>query len=434
MDSGGLIVGVAPGSPAQSAGIAEGETLLSVNGRPVFDILGVRFHTYDAELTLLLANETGQTREVSLSKDEGEELGLAFDRDLFNGVLTCRNKCVFCFVDQMPPGLRPSLYLKDDDYRLSFLTGSYVSLTNLSVRDIEDILTMRVSPLRVSVQTTDPALRCRMMGQAAGAALDSLRRFAEAGIELHGQVVVCPGYNDGIHLQKTLRDLRDFRSVSVVPVGLTRHRAGLPKLRPVDRQAAREIIAIAEAFPNAYCGDELFVTAGLPIPGEKYYNGYPQIENGVGLVAKFQAEFLKALRKAPEGGNPAPFSIVTGQAASEMFARLIGCLGTKYPRCEATVETVDNQFFGRSVTVSGLMTGIDIHRQCQQGKTRLLLPQSCLRHDGDLFLDGMSPQELSARLRRDIQIVPVNGAALVEAIRNTAYGKVMEEDYCNASD
>jgi putative radical SAM enzyme (TIGR03279 family) len=430
MNNGGLITEVAPNSPAGRAGIIPGERLTAVNGFTVNDIIDVQFHTYDAECKLTVASANGEhrqaygTRDVFIYKEDGEDIGLSFESDLFDGIRRCQNNCVFCFINQMPDGLRKSLYLKDDDYRLSFLTGSYITLTNLTEDDIERIVSMRISPVRVSVHTTNAALRCRMLNNPrAGEVMNIIRRLSDADIELHGQVVVCPGYNDGDELRKTLSDLSNFKSVGVVPVGLTRYRAGLPQVERVGGDAARSIIKTASDFPNTYCADELYITAQLPIPDEKAYNEYPQLENGVGLISKFRNEFQKAIVKASGKALVQPFTVVTGTAAASVISALLDTVRQKY-NCQCGTAVIQNRFFGDTVTVAGLLTGGDIASQIPEGQARVLLPSSCIRHEGDVFIDGMTPRELSAVLNRDIQIVPIDGASFVKAVLDAGYCRI----------
>ena len=303
-----VIASVDRRSPAQLAGIKPGEQLLTINGHEIIDVLDYRFYGYDADSHLTLREPNGAQCAVHIRKQEGQDLGLNFDTYLMDEMRSCANHCIFCFVDQMPPGMRQTLYFKDDDARLSFLLGNYITLTNLTEREAQRIIDLHICPINVSVHTTDPQLHCTMLGNKnAGRSLEYIRAFCKAGIVMNGQIVICPGWNDGDQLRRTLRDLTDweFSSCSLVPVGITKYRKGLAKLRPVDADCAREIIAIAEEFGQEnlrrfgtrrfFCADELFLRAGLPLPEADYYEGYRQIENGVGMLRSLGDDFLAAL-------------------------------------------------------------------------------------------------------------------------------------------
>ena len=292
-----IITSVDRHSPAERAGITPGEQLLTINGHQIIDVLDYRFYGYDTDCCLELREPAGTVRTVSLRKPEGRDLGLNFDTVLMDDMRSCANHCIFCFVDQMPPGMRKTLYFKDDDARLSFLQGNYITLTNLTDREAQRIIDLRISPINVSVHTTDPQLHCTMLGNKnALRSLDYIRAFCKAGIVMNGQIVVCPGWNDGDQLRRTLRDLTEmqFSSCSLVPVGITKYRQGLAKLRPVDAATAAEIIDIADEYGREnlerfgtrrfFCADELYLRAGRPLPRAEYYEGYRQLENGVGLM------------------------------------------------------------------------------------------------------------------------------------------------------
>ena len=411
--------------PAGRAGVKAGDTLISVNGHPVSDILDVQYHTYEPELRLELRAPDGDARFVPLRHEEGGDIGLVFENDLPDGGHTCQNSCIFCFTDQNPRGCRESLRFKDDDARLSFLQGNYVTLTNLTGREIERICQMRISPLGVSVHATDPALRKEMLrSKRAGECLSVMRRFAEAGVKMNAQIVLCPGYNDGDALYRTLSDLRTLGdaliSTSVVPVGLTRHRAGLTALRPVTREDALKAVETAEQFLNVWCSDEMLLRAGLPIPPAEYYMDFPQLENGVGMLALFVEDWecyslrryapppseREATRPPLRGGcRPQAAggvsTVATGLAAAPMLTELLR------PFPNVTVAPVKNRFFGESVDVAGLLTGSDLLHGLQ-GKDlggRVLIPSSMLRRDEDVFLDDMTVAELSVKL--GVPVLPV---------------------------
>lgn len=314
-----IITAIDRHSPAERAGVQVGEQLLSINGHPIVDVLDYRFYGYDPLSHLELKTAAGNVRQVTCRKAEGQDLGLNFDTYLMDEMRSCANHCLFCFVDQMPPGMRSTLYFKDDDARLSFLLGNYITLTNLTEREAQRIIDLHISPINVSVHATDPQLHCTMLGNKnAARSLDYIQAFCKAGIVMNGQIVVCPGWNDGDQLRRTLRDLTEwqFSSCSLVPVGITKYRQGLAKLRPVDRNCARDIIAIAEEFGlenlrrfgtrRFFCADELFLRAGLDLPQEDYYEGYRQLENGVGMLRSLEQDFLSAMRMEEHGEAPPP--------------------------------------------------------------------------------------------------------------------------------
>jgi putative radical SAM enzyme (TIGR03279 family) len=415
------ITRVIPGSPAFRAGIKPGDVLCAINGQEINDVLDYHFHAYAARLNVTLGN-----RRVLVRKEEGRDPGLAFENFLMDKQRTCQNRCVFCFVDQQPSGLRPSLYEKDDDARMSFLTGSYITLTNLCESDADRICAQRISPLGISVHTTEPELRARMMGNPrAGELMAVMERFANSGIEMNCQIVLCPGYNDGEALDRTLADLLAFSprvaSVAVVPVGLTRHREGLPPLRPVTKKDALDALARIRQANAAYGGeivyaaDELILRAGLDPLDVVCGDEYPQLANGVGLMKLFREQWVAALDGCTVAA-PVPFVIATGLAAAPFLRDL---LAMRPVLCDTgEVIGVPNRFYGELVNVAGLLTGQDLLAYLKdrvQGR-RVLLPDVMLRHEGDLFIDGMGVDELAEGLGVPVVAVPVDGAALLEAI------------------
>ena len=412
--------------------VRPGEALLSVNGKLIRDVLDYKFYSYDRDLLLELRTPEGKLRLVRVRKREGEDLGLEFGTYLMDRPRSCANRCVFCFIDQNPPGMRKSIYFKDDDARLSFLMGCYITLTNLTQREIERIIELHVSPVNISVHATDPALRARMLGNPrAGEAAGIMRRFAAAGITMNCQIVCCPGLNDGDALTRTLEDLKRMypavHSVSVVPVGLTRHRAGLPELVPFTPESARAVIGRVTQFGNkcveelgtrlVFCSDELYLTAGIPLPPDAFYEEHVQLENGVGMLRLLEAEFEAALRSAdaPDG---APFSIATGAAAAPMIEKLLFSARQKYDKLNGKVYTVRNDFFGSSVTVAGLVTGGDLIAQLRGRDlgARLLISADMLRREEADFLDSVPLAEASAALGVPIYPVACDGGALCDAM------------------
>ena len=428
-----VITSIDPHSPAEKAGITVGEQLLEINGHKIVDVLDYRFYGYDPETVLRLERD-GHVRTVTIRKAEGQDLGLNFPTYLMDEMHRCANHCLFCFVDQMPPNMRPSLYIKDDDERLSFLLGNYTTLTNLSEREAQRIIDLHISPINVSVHATDPQLHCTLLGNKdAERSLEYIKAFCKAGIVMNGQIVVCPGWNDGDALRRTLRDLTDwqFSSCSLVPVGITKYRKGLARLRPVDRDCAREIIAIAEEFGQEnlrrfgtrrfFCADELFLRAELPLPEEEYYEGYRQLENGVGMLRSLEQEFLSAMKLEEPDAVSRPFTIATGVAAAPFMRELMAKAKAYFPRLDAEVIAVENDFFGHTIDVTGLLTGQDIAAQLQ-GRVagrRVLLTVHMLRHGETVFLDDYTVERLSHELGSPVRIVDADGGDLLDAILET---------------
>lgn len=427
------ITRVDPGSPAQRAGVRAGDRLVSIDGHSIRDVLDYKFYGYDSRVTLVYARgETSHT--LTIEKDEGEDLGLDFETYLIDQQKGCANRCVFCFIDQLPKGMRQSLYFKDDDARLSFLMGNYITMTNLSDADARRIVQMHISPLNISVHTTDPKLREQMLGNPRGGdSLRHLQTFAQAGIRIKAQIVCCPGLNDGDQLKKTLADLSalypSVESVAVVPVGLTRHRAGLPALTPMDTPCARQVLEILDAQraaneaalgePVIYAADELYLKAGLPIPAPAYYHGYSQLENGVGLMALFEEELAGALLLEDDRlPPPSPCAIACGKAAEPFMNRMVARVQEKCPQLDCRVFGVRNDFFGDTVDVTGLVTGQDLIGQLR-GKAagrRLLLPMVMLRHGETVFLDDVTLDQVSRELEATVLPTEVDGGIFLDTI------------------
>jgi len=425
-----VITSVDPGSPAERAGVRPGEKLLSIGAHPVTDVLDYRFFGYDRNPELVLETADGRKRRLRVKKPEAVELGLNFETYLMDEPRPCSNHCLFCFVDQMAPGCRDTLYFKDDDARLSFLMGNYITLTNLSAREVQRIIDLRISPINVSVHATDPKLRSLLLGNRAGAeSLEHMKAFGKAGIIMNGQIVLCPGFNDGAQLQRTMEDMAawGFASCSIVPVGLTRYREGLARLRPVDAETARATIEQVDAFGARclaqygsrmfFCSDELFIRAGLPLPEEDYYEDYVQLENGVGMLRSLISEFEAGLRLEEGGAVAPPYTIATGVSAQPYLQELADKAREK-TGAEGRVIAIQNDFFGHTVDVAGLVTGGDLIAQLkgrELGK-RLLIPVNMLRHGGDVFLDDLRVPDVEQALGLPVTVVEQDGFDLLDAI------------------
>ena len=428
------IIGVEKDSSADRVGIRCGDYLISINGREVRDVLDYRF--FLAEKTVVLKiHRNADLFDVTIRKGTYSDIGLEFETPLMDKKHSCENKCIFCFIDQLPKGMRKSLYFKDDDSRLSFLHGNYITLTNLKQRDVDRIIEMHISPVNVSVHTTNPELRVQMMkNKRAGEVLDYIRQFAEAGIKLRGQIVLCRGVNDGTELDRTMRDLAQYHpaleSVSIVPAGLTAYRENLYPLEPFTRKECAKIIDQVTSFADEclkklgtrlfFCADELYIKAGRPIPAYPYWEEFTQIENGVGMMASMVHELEVALDciSTEDRLTKRSISIATGEAAYAYICGLVGKIQQICPMIECDVYCVKNNFFGGQVTVSGLITGRDLAEQlkdCILGD-ELLLPRTMLRSEGDLFLCDMTPKELSEQLGVPIRFVSNDGADFLDAV------------------
>ncbi len=431
-----IVSGVDLDGEAFLAGLCPGDEILEVDGEPIADVLEFTFRT-SGEASVLTVRRGDAVFPVELPGDG--PTGLSFEKELFDGVRRCENDCEFCFVHQLPrPGLRRSLMVKDEDYRLSFLHGGYVTLGNFKEADWDRVFTMRLSPLYVSVHVTDDAVRRRMLGNPeAPPVMDQLRRLGDGGIEVHAQIVLVPERNDGELLSRSLTDLGGLdhvRSVAVVPVGLTDHRKNLPVLRSLRTEEAADAVARIEAARRIdrvggrrrarfFAADELFQLAGLPLPAAAYYgSGFPLREDGVGMLRSFEDRFLKALPRAPAPAVPARVAIVTGTAAAPLFRRVVmpGLAGI--PGLAAELVVVENRFFGKGITVAGLLTGVDIEaavrarmQETGRGFDRVLVGEHAFQPGGEIMLDGPTAAELSARIGARVVRVEDEPAALLAA-------------------
>lgn len=426
-----IIKSIDHGSPLRHRA-KPGDRLISINDNRIVDVLDYKFFAYDPELEVVLRRPDGSEYQVHVRKGEGGDLGLDFESYLMDNPRSCANNCVFCFIDQLPKGMRKTMYFKDDDARLSFLLGNYITLTNLSKREIERIIALHVSPVNVSVHTTNPELRCRMLrNPRAGESIRVMRRFAEAGIVMNCQIVCCPGLNDGEELTRTMRDLAEMypgvHSVSIVPVGLTKFRDGLYPLTPFTPEHARETIEQITAFGDEcvekygtrifFCGDELYLKAGMELPSDEFYEEYTQLENGVGMLRLLETEFRSALRLSDEPDG-VPFSIATGESAAPLFEKLLRMAEEKYGTIKGRVYPIRNDFFGPSINVTGLITGGDLIAQLKgrQLGERLLISQNMLRRQEMDFLDDVTLEQASAKLGLPIYPVEQDGFALWDAM------------------
>lgn len=430
-----VIGSVEPDSLAEKAGLAPGDILCTMDGHPVEDVLDYRFYMVNTKVTLEGTTAEGEPWAKTIRKGQYDDLGLEFDSYLMDEQRLCKNKCVFCFIDQMPPGLRDSLYCKDDDSRMSFLFGNYITLTNLREQDVQRILDMHISPVNISVHTTSPQLRVKMMkNPSAGEVLRYLPRLAAGGIKINAQLVLCPGINDGEELERSLRDLCAYapglQSLAVVPVGLTRYREGLPELRLFSQPEAQAVIAAVNRYGDdmlahhgqriCFAADEFYLAAEEPVPAGDFYEDYAQLENGVGLLALLQQEFRDALalEPVPEEAISRRITLATGTAAYPYLLAMAQAAEAQFPGLSIQVVEITNHFFGATITVAGLVTGSDLSAQLGDKSLgeELLLPAVMLRHEGDLFLDSLSLDELSRTLHVPIRTVPNDGFALLDAL------------------
>ncbi|MEF2920806.1 MAG: DUF512 domain-containing protein [Acutalibacteraceae bacterium] len=418
-----IISSVAKNSKADKCSIISGEKLLTINGNKIIDVLDYRFYQTAREVALEIEDKQGIVRTVNIKKGEYEEIGLEFETYLMDKQHSCRNKCIFCFIDQLPKGMRSSLYFKDDDSRLSFLFGNYITLTNLSQHEVDRIIKMHISPINVSVHTTNPELRVKMMNNRfAGDALKVLPKLAEAGIKINCQIVSCPGINDGPELERTLTDLEALypavECVAVVPVGLTRYREGLYPLVEYTKETATETLNLIESYGEkfiekygsriVFASDEFFLKAQREIPLADYYEDFSQLDNGVGLLSLLRDELLYALEDETEFCKVANITLACGTGVAEFMRELLKNIENKFNNVNINVIGIKNNFFGGGVDVSGLVTGQDLIAQLKgkQLGDKLLIPSVMLRREGDIFLDDISLEQVEEEL--GINVIPIN--------------------------
>lgn len=428
-----IIQSVEKRSPAEKAGIKDGDTLLSINGNEIMDVLDYRFYQNNQKLNLIFINDKGKIKKVRIKKGEFDELGLNFATYLMDKKHSCLNKCVFCFIDQLPRGMRESLYFKDDDSRLSFLFGNYITLTNITEHEVERIIKMHISPINISVHTTNPDLRVKMMtNKNAGNVLSIINRFNDAGIKINCQMVLCPGYNDGKELERTLEDLTNLENaecIAAVPVGLTKYRDGLAKLKPFDKQAAGKTIDIINRFGDkcmekygsrrVYASDEFYLISEREMPKADYYGDFLQLDNGVGMWALLESETDDAMADCDyKLENPRKISLITGEAAYPLITQIVDKMCKKWDNLNCKVYEIKNDFFGPLITVAGLLTATDILAQLE-GKDlgdELIIPDVMLRAEKDMFLDSITVSELSEKLGVKVTVCAVDGYDMVENV------------------
>ncbi len=420
--------------------IRVGDTLLAINGKEVIDVLDYKFFGYDPEVSVTVRTPDGLEHTVHVAKAEGQDLGLEFETYLMDKPRSCANNCVFCFIDQLPKGMRRTMYFKDDDARLSFLLGNYITMTNLSDREIQRICDLHISPINVSVHATNPELRVKMLrNRFAGRCIDIMRRFAAAGIMMNCQIVCCPGLNDGGELERTMRELAEMypavHSVSIVPVGLTKFREGLYELKSFTPEHAGETIDLVTDFGDKciekfgtrlfFCSDEMYICANRELPDDEFYEEHTQLENGVGMIRLLEAEFKSALSLSdkPDG---VPFSIACGVSVAPFFEKLVCAAREKYDNIDGRVYAIENDFFGHSINVTGLITGGDLINQLK-GKDlgeRLFISQNMLRRDEMDFLDDVLLEDAVTALGVPIYPIGQDGFDLWDAISGDALPEV----------
>ena len=430
---------VIPGSIAEELEIEAGDKIIAIAGEPIEDIFDYQFLVQDTYIEVLVEKPDGEQWLLEVDKEADEDLGIEFESGLMDEYRHCHNKCVFCFIDQMPPGMRKSLYFKDDDSRLSFLQGNYVTLTNMSDHDIERICRYHLSPINISFQTMNPKLRCKMLNNRfAGAALQKVDVLNQAGIRMNGQIVLCKGLNDGAELEFSIRELMKYipnlESVSVVPVGLTKFREGLYPLEPFDRDEAVQVIDLIEEYQRkchekygihfVHASDEWYILAERELPEADRYDGYLQLENGVGMLRLLMDEFQEAMEEArmqgllPNTERRGELSIATGLLANPYIKKMAEEIQGACPGLQIHVYPIVNRFFGESITVSGLLTGQDLEAQLNDKPLgeRLFLPENVLRSGEEVFLDDMTLGELEKSLQVPINIVKSSGCEFLRAI------------------
>lgn len=431
-----IVEKVLPGSIAEEMEITPGDALLEINGHKIEDIFDYQYYTQDEYIEILVRKPSGEEWLLEIDKGYDEDLGITFENGLMDDYRSCHNKCIFCFIDQMPKGMRDTLYFKDDDSRLSFLQGNYVTLTNMSDEDVDRIIRYNLSPINVSFQTTNPELRCRMLNNRfAGQALEKAWKLAQAGIIMNGQIVLCKGVNDGAELDRSIRDLSAYlpnlESVSVVPVGLSKYRDGLYPLEPFTKEDAQDVLRIIHGWQNkiypeygthfVHASDEWYILAEEELPQEEQYDGYLQLENGVGMLRLLLDEFAEAMEEDRINGRQVRakhITLATGRLAYRFIKQMAMQMEERYEGLQIDVIAIRNDFFGEMITVSGLLTGQDIMAQLKDRDLgeKLLLPQNVLKSGEPVFLDDYTLDDIEKALQVRIDIVKSSGRDFIEAI------------------
>lgn len=428
-----IVKSLMPGGIGEELGIEPGDKLLAINGSEIQDVFDYYYYEESEQLLLLIEKPDGEEWELEIEKDEDESLGIEFDQSLMDEYRSCRNKCMFCFIDQMPKGMRETLYFKDDDSRLSFLQGNYITLTNMSDHDVERIVKYRLEPINISFQTTNPELRCKMLhNRFAGEALKKVDILYRGQIEMNGQIVLCKGVNDGEELERTIRDLTGYlpylKSVSIVPVGLTRYRDGLYPLEPFTKEDAKEVLSVIHRWQEKiyqehgihmiHAGDEWYVLAEEEVPEEERYDGYLQLENGVGMMRLLFNEVQEALSAVTGDERQREISLATGRLMYPYIGKILEEIRKKFPNITTHLYAIRNDFFGERITVSGLITGQDLTGQLkgQPLGERLLLPCNMLKIGEPVFLDDFTLEEVENSLQVKTDIVKSSGQDLLDAV------------------
>ncbi|MBY0757603.1 DUF512 domain-containing protein [Sellimonas caecigallum] len=428
-----IVASVEEGSIACEMGIEKGDKLISINDNEIEDVFDYHYYVNDEYLVVLIQKPDGEEWELEIEKEYEEDLGITFEQGLMDEYRSCRNHCVFCFIDQMPKGMRETLYFKDDDSRLSFLQGNYITLTNMSDHDIDRIIRYHLEPINISFHTTNPKLRCKMLhNRFAGEALRKVDRLYEGGITMNGQIVLCKGLNDGEELERSLSDLSGYipnlQSVSVVPVGLSKYRDGLYPLEPFTREDAREVLEVIHRWQEKlykkygyhfiHAGDEWYILAGYEVPEAERYDGYLQLENGVGMIRLLKDEFQEAFENLEPIDRTIHISMATGVLAYDYLKEFLEKMKEKCPNLKVHLYKIRNDFFGERITVSGLITGQDLISQLkgQELGERLLLPCNMLRSGEPVFLDDVTVQELEDALQVKTDIVKSSGQDFIDSI------------------
>ena len=445
-----IIKAVEPGSIAEELEVEAGDVLLAINNQEIEDVFDYRCMILEEYLEVLIRKADGEEWLLEVDKDEDEDLGLEFETDLMSDYRSCTNKCIFCFIDQMPKGMRDTLYFKDDDSRLSFMQGNYITLTNMKDKDIDRIIRLKLAPINISVQTTNPELRCKMLNNRfAGEKLNYLQKLYENGIEMNGQIVCCKGVNDGAELKRSIEDLMQYlpfmRSVSVVPAGITKYREGLYPLELFTKEEAEEIIDLIESYQQKcfeeyglhfiHASDEWYIIAGREFPQEETYDDYIQLENGVGMMRLLRTEFTEAMEQLKNSEKYAELkeqlhrtiTVATGRLAAPLLTEMAGELMDEFTGLQINVVPIRNDFFGETITVSGLITGQDLIKQLKEKKESgmelgdVMIPSNMLRTGELVFLDDVTTAEAEAALGVKVVINGPEGKDFVEAVLNPKY-------------